>query len=863
MRFLACVLASALLATNAHAATTVSQHGITWTFSTDRVTGQFANGDWWVVGPVTITSITPAPAGGLNGYMVNPAVGVFQQFDSRIRNHGGAHYAAPDPLPRTVAPGSSVLSSISLAAAATGDNSQLSTIAILTVLATAPPAGSFRPAYLGTDKTVRWAETDLDYDVLRSLAPAGNDRNLATVAGYFSMPWIEIDTTWTGRYMHPTLNQPTGNYGREISYTIADGLLLLQLDYTNAQKRDLFVRMVQYGIDIHGAAVAGANWICDGGHNMGRKAPLLLAGMALHDNDILAYADATARFIFQEDQQTWVVTQDDVGRPLAVPPADSGRPHEPYIQSDVGLPEWGIRHSREPELDGRNWNAYYRTVNGAPMTGIILAARLMGMETAWKWPPLFDYVDRYWTIEGPEARNSTNEIHAFPAAMWRAYRNGSGPTPSRVALPVVSPAGGAFLEPVTVTLSCDTQDAVIRYTTDGLTPTSTSTLYAGPFSVATSLTVKALATKPGLTDSNLRDATFAIDDFGSTADIWLNLPFPPRNAPFTVEFDMSTEEEGAVDCLTGLALDPAQTFTDLAAIVRFSTAGVVDARNGSAYAAENVLSYAPSVVYRVRLDIDPPAHVYDVAVTPSGGSRVVIGTGFSFRTEQAATATLDTLALTAVTGSHRVRNVTFFSPATDTTAPVISALHTTVTQDSATITWTTDEPATSVVDHGPDTSYGTSTTAPGLVTNHAVTLTGLSPQTPYHFRVHAADAVGNTATSADGQFTTSTGVVEPVDGGARDGSVPPADAGRSDGSVTSTDAGRTDGTVASPDAGNTDGSVADADAATMDTDEGMDAPQRCGCSAGTAVLPPWSVLLLPFLVVTRRSRRPAGKRTSH
>jgi len=41
------------------AATSVSQFGITWTFDRDYTVGQFANGDWWVVGPVTITKIEP------------------------------------------------------------------------------------------------------------------------------------------------------------------------------------------------------------------------------------------------------------------------------------------------------------------------------------------------------------------------------------------------------------------------------------------------------------------------------------------------------------------------------------------------------------------------------------------------------------------------------------------------------------------------------------------------------------------------------------------------------------------------------------------------------------------------------------
>ncbi|HEX2101120.1 MAG TPA: hypothetical protein VHF69_10675, partial [Candidatus Synoicihabitans sp.] len=67
-----------LLATTltTQAATSVSQFGITWTFDRDYPTGQFANGDYWVVGPVKITSITPksttSNGATMHGTMINP-----------------------------------------------------------------------------------------------------------------------------------------------------------------------------------------------------------------------------------------------------------------------------------------------------------------------------------------------------------------------------------------------------------------------------------------------------------------------------------------------------------------------------------------------------------------------------------------------------------------------------------------------------------------------------------------------------------------------------------------------------------------------------------------------------------------------
>src|SRR5207244_3234657 len=69
---------------------------------------------------------------------------------------------------------------------------------------------------------------------------------------------------------------------------------------------------------------------------------------------------------------------------------------------------------------------------------------------------------------------------------------------------------------------------------------------------------------------------------------------------------------------------------------------------------------------------------------------------------------------------------------------------------TATVVWTTDEPADSQVEYGPTTAYGTTTTLdPSRTTSHAVPISGLTPGTYYHYRVKSRDAAGNLATSAD------------------------------------------------------------------------------------------------------------------
>ncbi|HEY0944528.1 MAG TPA: immunoglobulin domain-containing protein [Opitutaceae bacterium] len=411
----------------ARAATAISQFGITWTFDRDYPSGQFANGDYWVVGPVKIVEISPrsetTDGRTINGSMINPAVGSLQGYDSAAYAESGPSYSAAlnvalgvsAAAPLTVPAGSSLISSISEPVA--GNRPQLRAAAILTVLAGEPPAGSFRPPYCGTDKTPYWNKNQLDYSRLRSLPKPDSLRDLHEVEGYFERPWLEQNTIWTGRYLHPTENQP--DFGRDMANCIGEALISLQMDYTVAEKETLLIRFVQYGLDVYGVAKAGGVWLPNGAHNQGRKMPLLLAGTVLSDGDILAYGDAAKHFIFQEDMQTWYVTEADVGRPVY-----SGTDYvlEPYIAADVGLAEWGAKHAVEPFYDGRNWDAPSRLMSGRPMVGHALVAHLMGLQSAWNWPAFFDYYDRFWEVEKENPAGGGSGINASAHIFWSAYR---------------------------------------------------------------------------------------------------------------------------------------------------------------------------------------------------------------------------------------------------------------------------------------------------------------------------------------------------------------------------------------------------------------------------------------------------------
>lgn len=92
----------------------------------------------------------------------------------------------------------------------------------------------------------------------------------------------------------------------------------------------------------------------------------------------------------------------------------------------------------------------------------------------------------------------------------------------------------------------------------------------------------------------------------------------------------------------------------------------------------------------------------------------------------------------------------------DTTAPVISAISASnISQNGASINWTTNEASDSQVEYGLTTSYGTSSPLnTSLTTAHTQVVAGLDAGVTYHYRVKSRDAAGNLATSADMTFVT-------------------------------------------------------------------------------------------------------------
>jgi hypothetical protein len=81
----------------------------------------------------------------------------------------------------------------------------------------------------------------------------------------------------------------------------------------------------------------------------------------------------------------------------------------------------------------------------------------------------------------------------------------------QAATPAISLAAGSYNAAQTVTISDTTPGATIHYTTDGTTPTTSSTVYSGPITVSSTETIEAIATATGYSTSAVATAAYTIN----------------------------------------------------------------------------------------------------------------------------------------------------------------------------------------------------------------------------------------------------------------------------------------------------------------------------------------------------------------
>lgn len=271
VRFLVAWLVLVALPNAAHAATSVTHNGVTFSFSEDKTVGTFATGDYWVVGPVTITAISPDYADiderWSNGWEVNPVGGNTQGFQEGCAATFDAEKVPA--LPYNAVAGESIVKSTISTLETFNDDFCLDKVSILTVLAEAPADGNntFRPPYVGTYKP-QYLVSNIRSDLVPSVPVVGTPPDLETVSNYFILPQLD-HVNAQGRSLRPATNMPH-DYQPTIMRYYDEALLRICLDdITYKQKLPTLIGLLQYGIDQYYSTVSGTTWYANNGHNPG------------------------------------------------------------------------------------------------------------------------------------------------------------------------------------------------------------------------------------------------------------------------------------------------------------------------------------------------------------------------------------------------------------------------------------------------------------------------------------------------------------------------------------------------------------------------------------------------------------------
>lgn len=289
-------------------------NSITWTPS--RTVGQYANGDYYIVGSISITDKSPKDVDGvaphLHGCEVNPEPpdstsvsnalmqGMTHGLDSRIRfNMYSAALNLCAALPTaTINAGSSIILGKSLTNCTQrnkADSQCIEAIDVVTVVSEAPPANSFRPPFAGTDKSFAATTASIRYNVLHDWKSRGALPKLAALESeciFLGPVYILSSGTQSWEKLAPTsrCNTPRGQgYGRATNWGILDVMAALNSNANDAAKQTMAVRIIQAAIDIYGQYNAG-RWFAGAGGFCWAAKEVLVFGASLLNNEPMMLA---------------------------------------------------------------------------------------------------------------------------------------------------------------------------------------------------------------------------------------------------------------------------------------------------------------------------------------------------------------------------------------------------------------------------------------------------------------------------------------------------------------------------------------------------------------------------------------------
>ena len=160
-----------------------------------------------------------------------------------------------------------------------------------------------------------------------------------------------------------------------------------------------------------------------------------------------------------------------------------------------------------------------------------------------------------------------------------------------------------------------------------------------------------------------------INNFSGTLEgkYWPNFEHSPTYSWYNIDTDEPYQIEDSryisiglnatpagdnVDTVMGLSNGEASSYTDLAAIVRFASNGMIDARDGDVYVSHNQIRYSRYSEYSFTFKVDFYTHTYSVWVSSYNDNldNVLLVENVKFRTEQSNLSSLNNIGIYSAEG---------------------------------------------------------------------------------------------------------------------------------------------------------------------------------------------------------------------
>ena len=443
--------------------------------------------------------------------------------------------------------------------------------------------------------------------------------------------------------------------------------------------------------------------------------------------------------------------------------------------------------------------------------------------------------DGVWTIKYYSYdKNTTPNVESVYTKTLRVDTNDPSTTDD-------SPSGWQTNTPVTVALNATDDTSGVHktyYTKDGSAPTTASDQYSTPISFTSqgNRTLKYFTKDNASNSEIIKTSHILIDTVDPTSSVtvlsqYSSLPF---NVSWTCDEDVSSGIKNVTiqvkngsgiwtDWLTGQASSGASSFSDGAegSTYYFRSIAKDNATNVETDYDSNGDTSTTVVISTMTASITSPsnnAYIKDsvnITGTASGPEFSMYWLNYSSNNGSSWTnivssaspvssGTLATWNTSAVEGreyvlrlfvknSTGVNNSISINVTVDNTAPNITSGPSagSVDENSAVISWSTNETTNATVEYGTTDSYGSTKTG-SYDTSHSITLTSLNDDTTYHYRVISYDRAGNSVNSTDHTFTTD----ESSGGGSPGGGLPSLPGGDSSG-LSASAGGSYEGTVGS------------------------------------------------------------------